>query len=213
MNSFTSLMRLAGRGLFTRFDDEQLLWLLSSAAANLPRHLGARPSEILEIDPMVTSENSSSYRPLGETALDPTSPYNLRSVHRKNGGREHATVGALSGEYVVWLPDADRRNTHCSGIDDPWLFDDQEVDVVCSGANTCRSSGTCSLLCSTRATAVNEGHKLQEGAEKTDVKSVPQGLKPIVVSSFTARLKSCPNAKHENYDSGELAPSADLTQD
>jgi hypothetical protein len=166
---------------------------------------------------MVTNKNASSYRPLGETALDPTSPYNLRSVYQRNSGREHATVGALSGEYVVWLPDADCRNAHCSGSDDPWLFDDQEVEVVCAGANTCRGkiSGTCSLLCSTSVPAMYEEDGPQEAAEKpkTAAKSVPQGLKPIVVSSFTARLKSCPDTKHESRDSEELARSVDLTQD
>ena len=62
--------------------------------------------------------------------LDRISPYNLRSVHRRNGGREHAAASELPGEYVVWLPHADRRGAHCSRSDGSQLFDVQEVKVA-----------------------------------------------------------------------------------
>jgi hypothetical protein len=45
---------------------------------------------------------------------------------------------------------------------------------------------------------VERGRLVAEKPEP-DRKAIPQGLKPVVFSIFTARLKSCPDTKHEFF--------------
>jgi hypothetical protein len=42
-------------------------------------------------------------------------------------------------------------------------------------------------------------------------KAVPQGLKPSLATPGSARLKSCPDTKHQSRDPGKLVRSVDLS--